>query len=326
MAIGHCQRAAEIAAAAGFHELDGQIASCLAQSYVVAGELRAAIEAGVQALATFETGGNLWWASRALWHLSSAANCLGEWDTSLSYCRRALEYSAVLDDLRLRMAALWRTASAYIQQGDTERGLQYCDSALAIKSIPFDVATAKALRGYGLVKSGRIEAGIAELQDGAAWFRTSRLSHMRLLTTLRLAESHLLRGDHASARPLAEDVLGATQLGGYVHFEGIARRLLGESLIAESQAAANAHIEAALRIFDRVGAQNDLAKALVTMAKLRQVQGKDQIARQLLEQAYAIFQKLGTRDEPARVKAALDAPEHDVLDYDQDRNASTRQL
>ena len=312
VAIGHCRRAAEIAAAAGFHELDGQIASCLAQSYIVAGELRAAIEAGEQALSIFEAEGNLWWASRALWHLSSTANCLGEWDTSLSYCRRALEHSAVLDDLRLKMAALWRTASALIQLGDTAGGIEYCDAALAIKTIPFDVATARALRGYGLVKSGQIEAGIAELQDGAAWFRTSRLSHMRLLTTLRLAESHLLRSEHTDARLLAEDVLGATQAGGYVHFEGVAHRLLGESLIAEAPAAANSHVEAALRIFDRIGARNDFAKALVTMAKLQQAERKDTIARQLLEQAYAIFQKLGTRDEPARVKAVLDSLEHDV--------------
>jgi hypothetical protein len=78
VAIGHCHRAEEIASAAEFHELDGFIASCLAQSYIVAGELRAGIEAGERGLSFFEASRNLWWASRALWHLSSASNCLVE--------------------------------------------------------------------------------------------------------------------------------------------------------------------------------------------------------------------------------------------------------
>ncbi len=312
VAIGHCREAAEIASAAGFHGLDGFIASCLAQSYIVAGELRSAIETGEQALSIFEASGNLWWASRALWHLSSAANCLGEWEASLAYCRRALDHSEVLNDLRSKMAALWRTASAYIQQGDTDRGLEFCDRALAIKSIPFDVATAKALRGYGLFKSGQVEAGIAELQEGAAWFQTSRLGHMRLLTTLRLAESHIVRRDHASARPLAEEVLSAAQAAGYVHFEGIAHRLISECLARDAPLEADAHVEAAIRILDRIGARNDFAKALVTKAKLRHAEGSDRISGELLTQADAIFRNLGTRDEPARVKAALDELQHDA--------------
>jgi tetratricopeptide (TPR) repeat protein len=82
-AIDHCREAAAIAAAAGFDELDGDIQSCLAQAYTVAGDLRAAIEAGERAVSIFEARGNRWYASRALWHLSTAANYLGKWEESL---------------------------------------------------------------------------------------------------------------------------------------------------------------------------------------------------------------------------------------------------
>ncbi len=170
-AIGHCQRAADIASAAGFHDLDGFIASCLAQAYIVAGKLGAAIDAGERALSIFEAENNLWWASRALWHLSSAANCQGDWNVSLKYCCRALDYSAALNDLRLRTAALWRTGSTFIQQGDAARGLQYCEEALALGPTAFDYAAARAVRGYGLIKTGQIEAGITELSEVAAWFQ-----------------------------------------------------------------------------------------------------------------------------------------------------------
>jgi class 3 adenylate cyclase/tetratricopeptide (TPR) repeat protein len=306
VAIGHCQRAEEIASAAGFHELDGFIASCLAQSYTVAGELQAGIEAAERALSIFEAGENLWWASRALWHLSSTSNCLGDWEASLTYCQRALEYGTLLNDLRLRIAGLWRTGCAAVQQGDVDRGLQYCEEALALAPIPFDAAAARMVRGYGLIKAGRVEVGIAELKEVVAWFEGSRLSHLRLLASLWLAEGHLARGDRASARPLVEDVLSVTHSQGYVHFEGVAHRLIGECLASEAPAEADEHVEAALRILDRTGARNDFAKALVTKARLRHAEGNDRISRELLHRAYAIFQNLGTRDEPARVAAALD--------------------
>jgi len=312
VAIAHCHRGEEIASAAEFHELDGFIASCLAQSYIVAGELRAGIEAGERALSIFEASRNLWWASRALWHLSSASNCLGEWEASLAYCRRALEYGTVLNDLRHKINGLWRTGCAAVQQGDADRGLQYCKDALALAPIPFDAAAARMVRGYGLIKAGQVEAGIAELREVVAWFESSRLSHLRLLATLWLAEGHLARGDRASARPLAEDVLSVTQSQGYVHFEGIAHRLISECLAGEAPLDAAEHVEAALCILDRTGARNDFAKTLVTKAKLRHAEGNDRISRQLLDRAYAIFQKLGTRDEPARVKTVLEELRHDA--------------
>jgi tetratricopeptide (TPR) repeat protein len=274
--------------------------------------LRAGIEAGERALSIFEAGGNLWWASRALWHLSSASNCLGEWEASLAYCRRALEYGTLLNDLRLKIAGLWRTGCAAVQQGDADGGLRYCEDALALAPIPFDAAAARMVRGYGLIKAGRVEVGIAELMEVVAWFESSRLSHLRLLATLWLAEGYLAWGDRASARPLVEEVLSVTQSQGYVHFEGIAHRLISECVTTENPVEADEHIEAALRILDRAGARNDFAKALVTKAKLQQSEGNDRSCQQLLEQAYAIFRDLGTRDEPARVKTALDELQHDA--------------
>ena len=66
----------------------------------------------------------------------------------------------------------------------------------------------------------------------------------------------------------------------------------------------------ALRLFDRTGARNDFAKALVTQAALRRDAGDLPAARELLNQAHEIFVTLGTSGEPARVKAALAALDH----------------
>ena len=78
---------------------------------------------------------------------------------------------------------------------------------------------------------------------------------------------------------------------------------MGECLAPEAPPAAEPYVETAMGILARIGARNDLARAMVT-APLRQAAGDVAAARQLLDQAGAIFQALGTLDEPARVAAA----------------------
>jgi hypothetical protein len=79
---------------------------------------------------------------------------------------------------------------------------------------------------------------------------------------------------------------------------------MSECLAADAPAAAEDHVETAMRIFERVGARNDLARAMVTRAALRQRAGDVATARQLLGEASAIVQALGTRGEFARIAAA----------------------
>ena len=306
VAIDHCNAAVALATAAGSDDIKAFAESCLAQVYTVAGRLRDAIEVGERALSSFESRGNLWWAGRTLWHLSVAANSLGKWDASLGYCRRALEYGSALGNLRLEAASWLRMGSAHIQQGDLQTGLDCCDKALSLAPIPYDAAMARAVRGYGEIKGGRIDAGIADLAEAVAWSAKSHLRQPYLRWALWLAEAYLCKHDRAAARTLLDDVLATSREAGYVHLEGVAYWLLGECLAPESPRAAEDCLDTAMGILDRVGAQNDLARAIVSRAALRRGAGDIETARQLLERALAIFTTLDTRGEPARIQTALD--------------------
>jgi len=305
IAIDHCNVAAAIASAVGLNEIEAFAESCLAQIYLFTGRLREAIETGERALASFESLGNLWWACRTIWHLNPAAMALGEWQASFSYCRRALEHGATLEDLRIKVVGLWRMGATFVYQGDAKQGVQYCDEALALGALPFDAAMAKALRGYGKTKLGLVDSGIADLSEAVTWFENSRLCYTRARYALLLAEGHLRRGDRAVARSLIEGLIETSRTMGYLHFEGLACWLMGECLAPEDPASAEPYVETAMGILERIGARNDLARALVTRAALRQAAGDLAAARDLLDRAHVIFQELGTLDEPARVKAAL---------------------
>ncbi len=304
IAIDHCNIAAKISAAAGLEEIRAYAEACLALAYLTAGRFREAIESGEHALGTFEALQNWWWAVRTISDLSPAATALGEWEKSLGYCRRAIELGTTIKDVRHRVIGLWRMGVTYIHQGDPERGITYCNEALALHPLPYDAATAKGARGYGKIRAGQVDAGIADLEEALAWLESSRLSYTRWRFGGYLAEGHLRRGDRAAARALVEGMLEQTRVVGYRHLEGMACWLMGECLAPEGPDSAERYVTMAMEILGRIGAHNDLARAMVTRAALRQVAGDFAAAGQLLDQAGAIFRELGTLDEPARVEAA----------------------
>jgi len=306
-AVAHCREAVEIASASGLVEINAFAESCLSQVYLIAGAPRDAIESGQRALSSFEARGNPWWAALTLWFLSMGANYLGEWEASIEYCRRALELGITYNDTRLKVVSWSRMGSAYIQRGDVERGLQCCEEALALSPIPRDLALAKAIRGYGQIKSGRIDAGVAELSEALGWFENSHMRYTYLRYALWLAEGYLNRGDHVLARQLIQDGLRTCRERGYFHLEALWHWVMGECLALEAPPAAANHLETAIGTFELIGAQNDFARAMVTRAALRQQAGDVEAARQLLRQADKIFRALSTVDEPARIEAALTA-------------------
>src|SRR5207247_9385366 len=145
--------------------------------------------------------------------------------------------------------------------------------ALAFAPIPFDAANVKAVKGYGLMKAGKTEAGIAELSEALAWLDQAHLGYFRVFYALWLAEGHLRRGERSRARAIVEEILTASDGEDSPRVEGIARRLLGETLVSDDPAAAATHLDAATRIFERMGARNELAKVQVARAELRRTAG-----------------------------------------------------
>ena len=86
----HCQQAPSIADAASPDEIRAQADTCLAQIHVFSGNLEEAIVFGGRALGVFEERKSRLAKALALAQLSPAANALGQWESSFSYCRRAL--------------------------------------------------------------------------------------------------------------------------------------------------------------------------------------------------------------------------------------------
>jgi len=210
-----------------------------------------------------------------------------------------------VDDLRLKVVGWWRTGSTHVQRGDPAHGLQCCEEALVLSPIPFDAAAIQGVRGRGLVNVGQVVRGIADLTAAVTWFDQLHLRYTHAFFALWLAEAYLCQGEVFQTRTICEEVLSTSQEAGYRHLAGVAERYLGEALMTEEPVAAAGHLEVALHILEEVGARNEVAKTLVAQANLHRTVGDVSEARYLLARALALFETLGTLDEPHRVEALL---------------------
>jgi plastocyanin len=162
------------------------------------------------------------------------------------------------------MATL-RIASTHIQQGDSAAGLRCCDEAESLGPGPFDSATVRAIRGYGLVRSGNVVAGTALLKEVSAWLEQSRLRYTQCQIALWLAEAHLKAEALEAARTVIAPALELACSLGYRHLEGVAHRLLGEALFPGP--AMEPHFRAALERLREVGATKEVAKTRLAMTR-----------------------------------------------------------
>src|SRR5262249_33136952 len=129
----------------------------------------------------------------------------------------------------------------------------------------------------------------------------SQLRYTHALFALWLADSHLRQQAFDEARALTEETLSTARELGYRHVEGVARRLLGESLTNVNATLAAEELALAETILEELDVRNELGKVWVARACLRH-EAPD---RQLLTKALALFRNLETVDETRRVERLL---------------------
>jgi len=300
VSIGYCRDAARIASNAGLEELQAFANCCLAHVSVLSGDLGDAMAAGERALPVFESLGNTHWACRTLWGMSMAANAIGDWSRGLDICRRALEHGKATGDSRLTIVGWMRTGSTLIFQGNPRDGMACCDTALSLSPSPYDARMIRSIRAYGRLRAGEVEPAVTELEEATAWFAQSKLQYTWTYFSLWLTEGYLRLERLEDARDLAQRALDAARTHGYRHLEGLAHRLLGESLLRRNDGPAQEHLESAVQLLASVGARNDLAKGHVLLAG--QVPNR---SHELLTQALQEFEALGTVDEIARTRTLI---------------------
>lgn len=241
---------------------------------------------------------------------ASALNAyLGRWSQAIDEGTKAVEMGEQYGDSGLTSFAAMVTTWAYALKGDLPRALEMGDFAVkkAVDPRTADHLFARGSRAFVQCKMGQAAEAAEVLGGVVAAIRASRFPACETFA-LYFCEALWRAGDLAKARTALIECLAIVRACGMKFFVASATRLLGEVELAEGGEhlpAAARHFESSIAALESLGAENELALALVGYGHLHREAGNDDEARKHLGRALAIFERLETMLEPDRARRIL---------------------
>jgi predicted ATPase len=173
-------------------------------------------------------------------------------------------------------------------------------------------AAAVLWRGWALNEEGHRAEGVAQLRQGAAALQATGVQVYRTVTPAMLAEVLAHQGQVEEGLAALAEALAVVRDGGEPYWEAELHRLQGELLLqrAEVEALARAEAEAcfhqAFAVARRQSAKALELRALMSLSRLYQRQGRQAEAWPLLAQTYGWFPEGFDTPDLQEAKALLE--------------------
>jgi predicted ATPase len=188
-------------------------------------------------------------------------------------------------------------AQLYQRRRQVAHVLEWAEAAISVATnhgFPFFQAWGMVLRGWALAEQGEGEESLAQIRQGLATWQATGTMLTRPHALALLAEAYARRGQHEDARRVLADALATVRTTGERWWEAELHRLSGEFLLAQdrtgdSAEAAEQSFRRALDVARSQGAQSLMLRAVNSLGRLWQGQGKGIEARQLLAVTYDRF-------------------------------------
>jgi tetratricopeptide (TPR) repeat protein len=277
----------------------------LAWGYFQRGEYEQVLRLKDEALRKLNKTFDLNWYASIHCVTSWTYSCFGQWNSALIDGKKALNKAREYENLDWISFACWIISIAHVKRGDFSSAIELAE--LAVSKAPTHASKAWAERqlGWALCSAGDIDRGVEMLEGLSDVYQHGRYVPFELHRRLYLSEGYLLGGQKAKARRALEDLLMfAEPLGALFHI-GYANRLLGEISVDDSPEEASRYFEKSIDIFKALKAENEVALAYAGYGRLKKQQGNISQALDYLMNALEIFEHLGTRIEPDKVRAEL---------------------
>ena len=223
--------------------------------------------------------------------------------------RLAEEFS----DNSLISFAAWHISLTYFWLGDLDRALKYGELAVEKAPTPADKLLAQAILACAWLRSGEPQRGIETLEALVPIFRSVGATIFEIAFLPALGEGYWLAGEYDKARQTVEQTLGIAEQYECKYQIGYAHQLLGEIALKTNPAQAGDPLagpcfEKAIAMTQEIKAENNLALACAGYGRFHKQQGNMAQAREYLNQALEIFERLGTLGtliEPDKVRKEL---------------------
>jgi len=246
-----------------------------------------------------------------LWHLGYPNQALQRIRAALTLAQElshpfslawALNFAAVLHQLRREGQAAQERAKAAI-------------TLSAEQGFPYWLARGTILRGWALAEQGQREEGIAQMRQGLTAYRATGSEVYRTSYLALLAEAHGKTGQAEEGLNVLAEALAAVDRTGERFYEAELYRLKGELTLAQSsvqglassvQKKAKECFHKAIDIARQQSAKSLELRAVMSLARLWQQQGKREEARQMLAEIYGWFSEGFNTADLKQAKALLE--------------------
>jgi tetratricopeptide (TPR) repeat protein len=230
---------------------------------------------------------------------------MGRWDEALREGHKALKASEEHSNKSLISFAASMISLAYTWKCDIARAIEYAEMALQKAPTPADKVWAQTFFACALYKAGEAERAVDLLTPMIPAFQAAGNTFGVVYTSMMLGEAYLRAGEYDKAKETVEQGLKTAEEFGMKWDIGWANRLLGEVMLEVIPDQAPPHFEKAIEIFRKIKAENELALAYAGYGRFQKQKGDITQARDYLNRALEIFERLGTLIEPDKVRQEL---------------------
>jgi class 3 adenylate cyclase/DNA-binding SARP family transcriptional activator/tetratricopeptide (TPR) repeat protein len=232
----------------------------------------------------------------------------GRWEAALHEVDEAVATGTERSDAGIVSFCNAIGALVCVEKRDWATAIDYGNAAKETAPTVYFRGFAFGFLAPALCHTGAVDEGLPVLEQIVPMAKAARHELAWTFLAPRLADAYLTAGDHARARQTLLEIHGAAASRGANFFLGASGRCLAELDLAQGDAEeAVLRLEAAIKTLRASGSENELGLALGALARAKRVTGTDMEAAAIAQEGLAILERLGTLEEPDRLRHELAA-------------------
>jgi class 3 adenylate cyclase/DNA-binding SARP family transcriptional activator len=195
-----------------------------------------------------------------------------------------------------------------VERRDWATAIDYGNAAKETAPTVYFRGFALGFLAPALCHTGAVHEGLPVLEQIVPMAKAARHELAWTFLAPRLADAYLTAGDLVRAHQTLLEIHSAAASRGANFFLGASGRCLAEVAMAQGDAEqAVLRLEAAIETLRASGSENELGLALGALARAKRVTGSNMEAAAIAQEALAILDRLGTLEEPDRLRHELAA-------------------
>jgi class 3 adenylate cyclase/tetratricopeptide (TPR) repeat protein len=304
-AVETLNRAVETLEGSGYVVEAGYCYQWLQWCHMIKGNYDQAIVLKEEVLRRVDKRSQLWTYVNSLTVSNYVYIWLGRWDQMLEEGQRAIEAAEEFSNSSMVGFAALPTCQGCSYMGDHHRALEYGELAVQRASTVALRIWAQGTLAYAQARSGEPRKAAETMAAIVPLVRASRFVWTEVLLTAALGEAYWLAGEYEKASQYLQEGLKVSEQCGVKIFIARDHRLLGEVALKTKVIEAEGHFKKSIDVSQEIKAENELALAYAGYGRFLQQQGRIVEAREYLTLALQIFERLGTMNEPDKVRQEL---------------------